>query len=379
MSSSRPRASDVAATCLVTAVGILATLVLRDEPSPGDRAFDALAVVIVVVGFAPIVVWRTRPVVPALSVLATLLVGAVLGYQLVGPTIVALGLIGLAASQAEGRVTQTLGVFAGLTFAVVMFFRADSDQVLAAIGGFAVGLVPALIGERLRAERVRARAAQELARRVEELRDYDVQRAVAEERLRIARDVHDITGHHLSAISLLSAGAGRTTRDADARAAFERIHGLTADALRQTRRSLGVLRAESEPAELAPPPRLEHVERLLDAARAAGLDVALRVEGEARTLSETAEMSAYRVVQESLANVMRHAGAHSVSIVVAYGPESVTVTVSDDGEARAPAQPGSGIEGMRERVALVGGSLVAGPRDDHGWSVRATLPLEEAA
>jgi signal transduction histidine kinase len=241
------------------------------------------------------------------------------------------------------------------------------------------------VGERLRAERVRSRDARELARRVEELRDRDVERAVAEERLRIARDVHDITGHHLSAISLQAAGAGRTTGDPLARETFERIHRLTSEALGQTRRALGVLRHEDEDGAAAPPPppRIASVEPLLGPARAAGIAAELSVEGDVRELPETVEMCAYRVVQESLTNVVRHADARSVRVVVAYGPATLRIAVDDDGRGGAadggpPVRGGSGIEGMRERLALVGGELTTGPGGPlGGWSVRAVVPLEE--
>ena len=378
MPRQRPTTGDVIATVPVMALCVLLTAMLRGDPVENHRAFDGLALALIVVGFIPIVLWRVQPMIPAITALVVMFVGTTIGYTFVGPIILAIALVGWAACRAEASATWTLGLFAGLTFAVVMFVKSEQGSVLAAIGGFAIGMVPALVGDQLRAERLRARSAQELARRVEELRDGDVQRAVAEERLRIARDVHDITGHHLSAIALQSAGAGRTTKDPDARAAFERIHGLTSEALRQTRRSLGVLRA-SEPAELAPPPRLEHLEQLLERVRAAGLDVQLRVEGDVRALSETAEMSAYRVVQESVTNVMRHAAAGTVEVVVAYGAETLTLTVEDDGRGGSDARTGSGIEGMRERVALVGGSLTAGAINGHGWTVSATLPLEEAA
>ena len=185
--------------------------------------------------------------------------------------------------------------------------------------------------------------------------------------------MHDITGHHLSAISLQAAGASRATSDPVARGALERIHRLTSGALGQTRRALGVLR-ESEPAALAPTPRLEHVEQLLEPARDAGLAVDLRVDGAGRPLSDEIEVCAYRVVQESLTNVVRHASATAVHVRVAYGERELLVTVDDDGVG-GPGRPGGGIEGMRERVAIVGGSFAAGPAR-HGWSVRASIPLD---
>lgn len=375
MSSGRLTGVDAGRALVVTAIS--AALV----PFSGDEArVDAGAFVLVVVACAPVAWVRTAPHLAALAAASAAILGSALGYILVGPLILTAVLVAIATSRTDARMVGALRVASAATFTVTTTAQADAQPVLAAIGGLAVGLVPALIGERLRAERARARDAHELARRVEELRDRDIDRAVAEERLRIARDVHDITGHHLSAIALQAAGAGRTTADAAARAGFERIHGLTRDALNQTRRALGVLRQESEPAALAPLPRLAHVEHLLEPSRAAGLDVALRVEGRARELSETVELCAYRVIQESLTNVVRHAGASAVRVVVDYGEEALTLAVDDDGAGAVVSgavRAGSGIEGMRERLALVGGALAAGPLDTGGWSVRATLPLED--
>jgi signal transduction histidine kinase len=375
-----PAAADVARALLAIAACIVLTPLVKDELSDHANPFDALAVVLTVVGCAPIAFRRMAPVVAAVAGLSTALLGVALDRPMTGPIIVALGLVGLATCRADVRMTGTLGVFSGAVIAAIAGLGEEGDPLLLAlISGVAVGMLPALVGERLRAERMRTEDAQELARRVEELRDRDVGRAVAEERLRIARDVHDITGHHLSAISLQSAGAGRTTDDPVARAAFERIHGLTAQALGQTRRSLGVLRSDAEPAALVPLPRLAHVEHLLGPARVAGIDVDLRVEGRVREVSETVELCAYRVVQESLTNVVRHAGARSVRVVIAYGEDVLTVAVQDDGSGDdgRPLRAGSGVEGMRDRVALVGGSLTAGPRDEGGWSVHAALPLED--
>ncbi|HWI73797.1 MAG TPA: histidine kinase, partial [Baekduia sp.] len=362
----RPTAGDVARAVLVAAVCAGLTFLVRDELlSDGARDLDALWLALTAVACAPIAFRRVAPVGAAVVALSVALLGVAIDVTMTGPIVVALGLVARATSSADLRTTGALGVFSGAVIAAVALIKADSDPLLGALSGIAVGMLPALAGDKLRAERVRTHDARELARRVEELRDRDVQRAVAEERLRIARDVHDITGHHLSAISLQSAGAGRTTTDPVARAAFERIHALTTEALGQTRRALGVLRHESEPAAaLAPPPRLAHVEHLLQPARAAGIDVGLSVDGYARELSETAEMCAYRVIQESLTNVVRHAGARAVRIGVDYGEATLTVVVDDDGcgGRGADVRAGGGIEGMRERVALVGGSLAAGPR-----------------
>ncbi|MDO8211040.1 sensor histidine kinase [Conexibacter sp. CPCC 206217] len=370
-----PTAVDVVRAVLAAVLGVGLMLAAEDQLNI-TREIDWAAIALTVAACAPIAFRRTDPLAAPVVALTVTLVGTVLGEPMAAGTCAALGLVGLAASRAEVPVTGTLGIYSGLVVAVDVLISADAALPVVTVGGFAVGMLPALIGEKFRAERIRARDAHELAQRIEQLRDREIGRALAEERVRIARDVHDITGHHLSAISLQASGAGGTTSDPEARAAFDRIHGLTTEALGQTRRALGVLRQQSEAAALAPSPRLAQVEDLLLPARAAGIAVELRVEGDARELSETVEMCAYRVIQESLTNVARHAGARSVRVAVAYGEASLGLTVGDDGIGGGTPRPGGGIAGMRERVALVGGELTAGPDDGGGWAVRARLPLD---
>ena len=371
-----PGPIDYIRAAVAAAVCVLLTLAFAQElADENSRGITDFGIALTVLACVPIAFRRVAPVPAAVITMLVACAGGAANYPMTGPIVIGLVLVGLAASRAETRSTETLGVFSGLTIATLALLSADTAPVLAVVSGFAVGMVPALIGEGFRAERERTRDAREMARQVEELRDRDVQKAVAEERLRIARDVHDITGHHLSAISLQSAGASRTTDDPVARAAFETIHGLTTEALGQTSRSLGILREASDPAVLAPLPRLAHAEQLLEPARSAGIGAELVLSGRPRELAETIELCAYRVIQESLTNVVRHAGAGSVQVVVDYGEALLTVRIEDDGRG-GPVNYGSGIEGMRERVALVDGSLTAGPRDDAGWAVRATLPIE---
>ncbi len=134
-----------------------------------------------------------------------------------------------------------------------------------------------------------------------------------------------------------------------------------------------------KPTRSRPTLRLADLERLLEPARRAGIDATLQVDGDADELPETVELCAYRIVQESLTNVMRHAGADSARIVLGADRDALTIAVDDDGVGRRDesVRVGSGIEGMRERVGLVGGTFAAGPRAEGGWSVRATLPLAE--
>jgi signal transduction histidine kinase len=362
-----PGRADILWTALATA---LALVIL-----PGDET-GATPALLAVAACAPIAVRRTHPLPAAVAALAFAAAGMALGHSAVVPVVVGLVLCSQAAIHSVPRVTLPLAAYAGAAMAgAVAIAGTDpvTPVVMRIVLGFAIGATPVLVGGSIRSERERAREAREFARRIAELRDRDVERAVVEERLRIARDVHDITGHHLSAISLQAAGASRATSDPVARGALERIHRLTSEALGQTRRALGVLR-ESGPATLAPTPRLEHVEQLLEPARDAGLAVDLRLDGADRPLSDEIEVCAYRVVQESLTNVVRHAGASAVRVRVSYGERELLIAVDDDGVG-GPGRPGGGIEGMRERVAIVGGSFAAGPAG-HGWSVRASLPLD---
>ena len=369
-----PRRADVLWTALAIALALALQWADASGAAQVDRAPDLLGALLTIAACAPVALRRAHPLLAAVVALAFASAGLALGYMVVVAVLVALALCSRAAIYSAQRVTVPLGAYAGTLMAAAVTITGDDSPVpVRILLGLMIGVSAVLIGDAIRSERERTRETQEFAQRIAELRDRDVERAVIEERLRIARDVHDVTGHHLSAISLQAAGAGRTTSDPVARAALERIHRLTAEALGQTRRALGVLR-ESGPAARAPTPRLEHVEQLLEPARNAGLAVDLRLDGADRPLSDEIEVCAYRVVQESLTNVVRHAGASAVRVRVSYGERELLIAVDDDGVG-GPGRPGGGIEGMRERVAIVGGSFAAGPAG-HGWSVRASLPLD---
>jgi signal transduction histidine kinase len=369
-----PRRADLLWTALATALALAMLQLDMSDATRADRAPDLLGALLAIAACAPVAVRRAHPLAAAVAALAFAGTALALDYLVIVPVLVALTLCSHAAIHSAQRVTVPLAAYAGTMMAAAVAITGEDSPVLVRIlGGVAIGVTAVLIGDAIRSERERTHEAQEFAQRIAELRDRDVERAVVEERLRIARDVHDITGHHLSAISLQAAGAGRTTSDPVARAALERIHRLTSEALGQTRRALGVLR-ESGPAARAPTPRLEHVEQLLGPARDAGLAVDLRLDGADRPLSDEIEVCAYRVVQESLTNVVRHAGASAVRVRVSYRERELLIAVDDDGVG-GPGRPGGGIEGMRERVAIVGGSFAAGP-GARGWSVRASLPLQ---
>jgi signal transduction histidine kinase len=186
--------------------------------------------------------------------------------------------------------------------------------------------------------------------------------ALLEERARIARELHDVVAHHVSAIAI-QADTGRLTRDADQ---FEAIGDTAREAMTEMRRVLGVLRADA--AERAPQPRLDQLGELL---QAPGTHARLAIEGDARALSPGVELTAYRVVQEALTNARRHAPGASVEVTLRYAPDALHVRVSDDGPG-SQAEPGLGLTGMRERVHMVGGELTT--TSDDGFVVEARLP-----
>jgi signal transduction histidine kinase len=202
--------------------------------------------------------------------------------------------------------------------------------------------------------------------------------AAAAERARIARELHDIVAHHLSVVVLHAAGA-RASGRADP-ATLEEIEHSGRQALTETRRLFGVLREPDEETGRAPQPGISELPALAGSLRAAGLEVSLSIDGDHAALPEAVNVSAYRIVQEALTNVLKHAGPARAEVTVGCADSAVTIEVTDDGPGN-PAPPaltgGQGLAGMRERVAVFGGDLRAGPRPGGGFTVCARLPAGE--
>ncbi len=211
--------------------------------------------------------------------------------------------------------------------------------------------------------------------------ERQAERAVADERARMARELHDIVSHNLSVVVLQAAGA-QAAGSSDTGPTLEKIERSGRQALVEMRRLLGVLRQPDEPAarpELSPQPGVAELAALVEGVRAAGLPVVLVIDGDPGRLPAAVDISAYRIVQEALTNVLKHAGQASAQVSVRCGADEVLIEVTDDGagpQAAGPAR-GHGLAGMRERVALFGGELVVGPRPDGGFGVRTRLPLGE--
>ncbi|MFD8925883.1 sensor histidine kinase [Streptomyces mirabilis] len=213
---------------------------------------------------------------------------------------------------------------------------------------------------------------------VRQERDRADQEAAAE-RLRIARELHDSIAHSMSVISV-QACFGRLVLDdrpQDARSALEAIETTGRETLVELRRMLGVLHDDTHDAGLAPAPKLADLNRLTERTRRPGLRIDLAVTGHVRPLPPGLEAAAYRIVQEALTNVVKHADASNAHVTVAYGPCELTLTVTDDGSIRpAPGRTGRGLPGMRGRLALYGGILQAGPAATGGFRVRASIPVD---
>jgi signal transduction histidine kinase len=205
--------------------------------------------------------------------------------------------------------------------------------------------------------------------------------AVAEERTRIARELHDVVAHNVS-VMVVQAGAERRSLGDDrpaTREALEAIEQTGRQALTEMRRLLGMLRKDDDELALAPQPSMEHLELLVSQVREAGLPVELEVEGEPEPLPAGVDLSAYRIVQEALTNALKHAGPARALVRVRYRRDELELEILDDGPGPdAPVTNGAGghgLIGMRERVSLFGGDLAAGERSGGGYSVHARLPL----
>jgi signal transduction histidine kinase len=209
-----------------------------------------------------------------------------------------------------------------------------------------------------------------------------VERAAAEERARIARELHDVVAHSVSVMVVQASGVRRLLNDDQQREreALLSVEHIGREALTEMRRMLGVMRTgEERPADLAPQPGLKGIDRLIAQVEEAGLPVTLHVEGERPELPVGIDLAAYRIVQEGLTNALKHAKGARADVLIRYGDGGVEVEISDDGpgvNGSGPRSDGHGLVGMRERVALYGGTLDAGPRDGGGFVLRAQLPVE---
>ncbi|WP_206796560.1 sensor histidine kinase [Amycolatopsis sp. MtRt-6] len=374
-----PRAVDLAlAVTVLAAMGAVGGLY---QP-PGHRAFDGWAYVLTGVICLPLAARRVRPMSVLLTTSAAYLVYAALGYlpglHFWGPV---LAFYSLAA--AKPRWPTAIG--AAVTAVVVLCSGIALRAPLAAAVAEAVAVTAVAwglggVGRRL-AERNELLAAATERLRCDQVRR--IERALTQERLRIARELHDVVAHHMSMISMQAGLAGYVfdTDPPTARAAVDTIGTTSREALEEMRRLLVLLRESDVPAtggEPEPAPGLNQLAALADRARAGGVDVSLETSGDLESLPSGLQLTAYRVVQEALTNAIKHAGGGPVTIGVHRRPHAVTAVLRNGPgttAARVTEPGGYGLIGMRERAKLYGGTVTAGPRPDGGFAVELTLPL----
>ena len=328
---------------------------------------------------------RTRPVVVLLIVLLSLIAGWTVApeRELSSP---ALAFAVYAVSVYE-RSPSRLWV-GGIAIAIIIaavagLLLGQYSIVRGIIPGGAISLVAWVIGDYVRGRReflvdlvTRHRHESETLRR----------QAVDEERLRIARELHDVVAHNVSVMAI-QAGAARVAGNAedDNRKALQSIETTARDTLAELNRLLGVLRKEpgqpNKAPEMSPQPDLDQLDALLKTAREAGLEVDVKITGEPRPLPAALGLTAYRIVQEAITNALRHAHASTLEVRVNYLADALELTIRDNGEGvseeAVKASTGHGLIGMRERVAMFGGTLEAGSTDLGGFIVRSRLPLSQ--
>jgi signal transduction histidine kinase len=380
---SGPRLIDATvAVCLWLAMW--AELTYREQP--GTSATNVLAYVLAIGITVPFAWHRDRPM-TALAVSTVALLVYAAGQFVAFPGYGAFALVYGIARHSDRRRALVAFMVSLVALGVSIGFQPAGVATVSTWTSTALALAVAwLTGLNLRARRARWVALEERAQTLEREREDQARRAVAEERLRIARELHDVVAHSLSVIAV-QAGVAHHVLDrqpALARPALETVTVTARAALAEMRQLLGVLRQADEPQTgLAPAPGLADLGHLVSQLGEAGLPVDVQVLGDPQPLAPAVDLSAYRIVQESLTNVLRHGGP-SARVVIDYPGDAVVVEVRDDG--RSHSGPGSavgvsasgsghGLIGMRERVAIFGGELLAGPCPDGGYRVRARLPL----
>jgi signal transduction histidine kinase len=371
---------------VLLAVGLAAVAVVEISAADTLTTRERLASVPLALAGTLALSWRRRAPVVVL--------GAVVGSGFLGSLVVptsgedpiAMGIALVVAVYSVGAHAAGLWAAAGVGAALALVFVAvatDPDE--ATLGAYFFFLLvvggPWLAGRAIRHRRLSERALEDRAVAAEREREERARAAVAEERARIARELHDVVAHAISVIVLQARGGRRSlAREPDeAREAFDSIETTGEQALTEMRRLLGLLRRGDEELALAPQPSLQSLAALAAQVSEAGLPVEVTIEGDQRELPPGVDVSAFRIVQEALTNALKHAGPATAHVLVRYGEDELELEILDTGPgAEAVDGGGHGLVGMRERAALYGGEVVAGRRTGGGFAVRVRLPLYSA-
>ncbi len=363
-----------AATVAWLPVGVLPPLLLLDAALTAEGPpVSVLGVVASVVGCLPLVL-RRRLSFAAQAPLLTAGIVLVLWQLEPGNTVVLIPIVALAELAARGDRRRSLwtglAVVPCVVISVLPFADSPAELVNIVVRNFAFCLLALAAGDIVRSRR-------QAVERLAAVREEEALRRIGDERLRIAREVHDVVGHAMVAINVQAGVAAHIIDDdpEQARAALRTIKATSGDALNDLRATVGILRDPAAAAPVAPAPGLRDLDELAAGLRTAGVRVTVEVEDLDR-VPAAVHATGYRIVQEALTNVMRHANASTVRVRVTDDEAAVQIEVVDDGTGGGPdaGDGGNGVCGMRERAAALSGTLESGPAEGGGWRVLARLP-----
>jgi len=359
----------------------IAAAVSATTPAPEYRPPDTTVYVLIALGALPYAFRRRWPLpvlvlasIPVLALLALGYSSAVIGAALFLAAYTV-------AAHSDRRTTSLAVAYAVVVMVVVVMVAPTAMGIGAVVTNAALFTGAFALGRSAHVRRENVVLLQERAQLAEQARAEEARHAVSDERLRIAQELHDVLGHSLGVIAL-QAGVGAHVIDVDpeeAKASLEAISRTSRSSLAEVRRILGALRTDTGVTGYHPPPGLDALDALAAELTEAGLPVRIHVQGVPHQVPAALDLTGYRVVQEALTNVVRHAGPAQAEVTVRYDDRQVTLQVDDDGcgtTARASSSGGHGQLGMRERVAVWGGTLHTGPRPGGGYRVTATLPYE---
>ena len=335
--------------------------------------------VLIAAGAAVLITLRRRWPVPVLGVVAAWAAWAVAAS---GEVYVLTAVSVICAYTVASHNSRTTAWVAGAAAAFVVYLAAvlfngqgwDGPESLEDLAWMGMGIA---VGDAVRTRRAYVAAVEERAARAEQSRDDEARRRVAEERLHIARELHDIVAHHIALINVQSEVASHVLRDRpdQAEEALSHVRQAVRTVLEELSTVLTVLRrAEGPEPSTEPTPGLQRLGGLLESVAAAGLRVAHRQEGEARPLPSAVDLAAYRIVQESLTNAHKHGHDPNAQVRLTYTPDGLSILVENRAGSPSGPRAGHGLTGMRERAASVGGTLEAGPDDSGRFAVHAFLP-----
>ncbi|MFD7490289.1 sensor histidine kinase [Streptomyces mirabilis] len=378
-----PRAVNATVVLAVFALSVVGSEWSSSKPS-GERVEWWPAALLEGVACAALWWRRSHPRTVVSVTAACVNTGTLAGYLitplLLGPVMIALYWLAIRTSRATARI-GLFGVSALVVPTAVLADHYDHPLFFRTVGPVFWLLVPVAWGTTARLRGAYLEAVHARAEHAERTRDEEARHRVAEERMRIARDLHDVVAHHLALANALAGTAAHLARSHpdQTRRILGDLADTTSSALRELKATVGLLRQADDPdASLEPSPGLGRLSELTAAFASTGLDVAVAVEGEARPLAPSVDLTAFRIVQEALTNVTKHAAVKEARVLVSYSKDKVRITIDDDGsKAPAPPAPGSGfgVIGMRERASSVCGRLQTYRRPEGGFTVATELPL----